>query len=111
MLSYFASLIKKHNAVVDAMRAKDPSIKCVAVGAVGLGVALALKAKGSDRRVYVLIGDGECNEGSVWEAFMAAGHHEALRGFRTAILYFVIPLTLATLIVLAGRDVRRKIRN
>jgi cation:H+ antiporter len=42
---------------------------------------------------------------------MAAGHHEALRGFRTAILYFVIPLTLATLIVLAGRDVRRKIRN
>ena len=25
--------------------------------------------------VYVLIGDGECNEGSVWEAFMAAGHY------------------------------------
>ena len=25
--------------------------------------------------VYVLVGDGECNEGSVWEAFMAAGHY------------------------------------
>ena len=26
--------------------------------------------------VYVMIGDGECNEGSVWEAFMAAGHYK-----------------------------------
>jgi transketolase len=38
-----------------------------------IGVALALKAKGSDRRVYVLIGDGEANEGSVWEAVLLAG--------------------------------------
>jgi transketolase len=29
-----------------------------------------------DRMVYVLLGDGECNEGSVWEAFMAAGHYK-----------------------------------
>jgi transketolase len=36
-------------------------------------VALALKAKGIDRRVYVLIGDGEANEGSVWEAVLLAG--------------------------------------
>ena len=26
--------------------------------------------------VYVLLGDGECQEGSVWEAFMAAGHYQ-----------------------------------
>ena len=26
--------------------------------------------------IYVLMGDGECNEGSVWEAFMAAGHYK-----------------------------------
>jgi transketolase len=29
-----------------------------------------------DRMIYVLMGDGECNEGSVWEAFMAAGHYK-----------------------------------
>ena len=38
-----------------------------------IGVALALKAKHSDCRVYVLIGDGETNEGSVWEAVLLAG--------------------------------------
>lgn len=38
-----------------------------------IGVALALKAKKIDRRVYVLIGDGEANEGSVWEAALLAG--------------------------------------
>jgi transketolase len=39
-----------------------------------IGVALALKARGIDRRVYVLIGDGEANEGSVWEAVLLAGN-------------------------------------
>ena len=38
-----------------------------------VGVALGLKAKGIDPRVYVLIGDGESNEGSVWEAVLLAG--------------------------------------
>jgi transketolase len=38
-----------------------------------VGVALALQAKGSDRRVFVLIGDGEANEGTVWETAMLAG--------------------------------------
>ncbi len=38
-----------------------------------VGVALALRAKGSDRRVFVLIGDGEANEGSVWETALLAG--------------------------------------
>ncbi len=41
-----------------------------------IGVALALKAKDSDRRVFVLIGDGESNEGSVWEAALLAGSLE-----------------------------------
>ena len=39
-----------------------------------IGVALALRAKRIDRRVYVLIGDGESNEGSVWEAVLLAGN-------------------------------------
>lgn len=37
-----------------------------------VGIALALKIKNSTRRVFVLIGDGESNEGSVWEATMVA---------------------------------------
>lgn len=39
-----------------------------------LGMALGLRLKGSDRRVFALIGDGECNEGSIWEAALLAGH-------------------------------------
>jgi transketolase len=39
-----------------------------------IGVALGLKAKQIKRRVYVLIGDGEANEGSVWEAALLAGN-------------------------------------
>jgi transketolase len=38
----------------------------------GIGVALAGKRKDSKYKVYVILGDGECNEGSVWEAAMAA---------------------------------------
>jgi len=40
--------------------------------ALGIGVALALKKRKKDINVYVVLGDGECNEGSVWEAAMAA---------------------------------------
>jgi transketolase len=39
-----------------------------------IGMAVALRAKKSDRRVFVLIGDGECNEGSIWEAILLAGN-------------------------------------
>jgi transketolase len=42
---------------------------------VGLGMALALRARKSDARVFVAMGDGEINEGSVWEAAMCAGKH------------------------------------
>jgi transketolase len=39
---------------------------------VGLGMALGLRLKGLDSRVFVLLGDGELQEGQVWEAAMAA---------------------------------------
>lgn len=39
---------------------------------VGVGQALSGKKKGLPYRVYVLMGDGELNEGSIWEAFMSA---------------------------------------
>jgi transketolase len=38
----------------------------------GIGVALSLKKKKINKKVYVILGDGECNEGSVWEGAMAA---------------------------------------
>jgi transketolase len=38
----------------------------------GIGVAISSKKKKLDFNVYVIVGDGECNEGSVWEAAMAA---------------------------------------
>jgi len=37
-----------------------------------LGMALALKLDGIDKRVYCVMGDGEINEGTVWEGLMAA---------------------------------------
>lgn len=42
---------------------------------IGLGMALASRLDDSGYRVFVLLGDGECQEGQVWEAAMAAGHH------------------------------------
>ena len=43
---------------------------------VAVGMALADRLDGKDRRVYVLISDGESQEGQVWEASMAAAHHK-----------------------------------
>ena len=43
---------------------------------VGLGMALAGRMQGRDFRVYCMMGDGELNEGQIWEAAMAAGHHK-----------------------------------
>ena len=40
------------------------------------GIAIAGKLDNKDYKVYVLIGDGESQEGAVWEAAMAASHHK-----------------------------------
>ncbi|MAU73841.1 MAG: transketolase [Candidatus Poseidoniaceae archaeon] len=42
----------------------------------GMGCAVAARLENSDRRIFVMLGDGEIQEGSVWEAAMAARHHE-----------------------------------
>jgi len=41
---------------------------------IGIGHVLGGRLKGLDYRVYVLLGDGECEEGQIWEAAMAAAH-------------------------------------
>ena len=43
---------------------------------VAAGMALGLKKQGKDARVYTLLGDGEIQEGQVWEACMAAAHYK-----------------------------------
>lgn len=43
--------------------------------AVGVGLALGIKLKATDQKVYALIGDGEINEGPIWEAALFASHH------------------------------------
>ena len=42
---------------------------------IGAGAALAARLQSSSRRVFVLVSDAECNEGSLWEAVMFAAHH------------------------------------
>ncbi|MDR3645579.1 MAG: transketolase [Clostridia bacterium] len=44
---------------------------------IALGMALAAKATGRNYHVYTVLGDGECDEGSVWEAAMACAHYKA----------------------------------
>lgn len=42
---------------------------------IGVGMALAAKRKSKRHRVYVVMSDGECDEGSTWEAALFAAHH------------------------------------
>jgi transketolase len=43
---------------------------------IGVGMALAARMQRRDSRVFVIMGDGEINEGSVWEAALCAGKHK-----------------------------------
>jgi transketolase len=43
----------------------------------GLGIALGMKKRQQSRKVYVFLGDGECNEGSVWESASLAAETSA----------------------------------
>ncbi|MEL6536227.1 MAG: transketolase [Bacteroidota bacterium] len=58
-----------------------PGIR-IASGSLGQGLSVALgaaqtkKLNGEDKHVFVLMGDGEVNEGQVWEAAMYAAHHQ-----------------------------------
>ncbi len=43
---------------------------------VGAGIAMALRIKSSKSRLFVVLSDGECDEGSIWEAALFAQHHQ-----------------------------------
>ncbi len=42
---------------------------------VGVGIAMGVQRKRTDQRVYAIVGDGELDEGSIWEGVMVAAHH------------------------------------
>ena len=46
---------------------------------VGTGMALAAKRRQKAHRVYVVLSDGECDEGSNWEAILFAAHHKLVQ--------------------------------
>ena len=47
---------------------------------VGVGFALSSKLRHTEQKTYALVGDGEINEGPIWEGALFAGHHQ-LRNF------------------------------
>jgi transketolase len=51
---------------------------------VGVGLALGAKLRGTDQQVYALVGDGELNEGPIWEGALFAAHHD-LRNFTVVV--------------------------
>jgi transketolase len=51
---------------------------------VAVGLAMGVKLRGTDQKTYTLVGDGEINEGPIWEGALFAAHHE-LRNFMVII--------------------------
>lgn len=43
---------------------------------VGVGIAMGLRRKATDQKVYAIVGDGELNEGPIWEGALLAAHHQ-----------------------------------
>ncbi len=86
MKGYFPKEELNNLRKIDSMLQGHPDMKGtpgvdMTTGSLGQGIAaangmaLAGKIDNKDYRVYALIGDGECQEGIVWEAAMFAAHH------------------------------------
>ena len=75
-LRRFGSPIQGHPAPVPELPWVEAATGSLGQGpAIGLGMALAMRMDESPARVWVLLGDSEAAEGSVWEAFEAASYH------------------------------------
>jgi len=67
----------EHHPAMDLSRGIEISTGSLGHGLnMGTGMALAARIDGRSYRVFVLMSDGELNEGSNWEAIMFAGHHK-----------------------------------
>ena len=73
----------KHESILGGHldRMKVPGVE-VSAGSLGhgigvsIGIALAAKIKNKDNSIFVIVGDGEINEGTFWESSMLASHHQ-----------------------------------
>lgn len=73
----FGSFMSDFGCHPDRLKVPGVEVSTGSLGhgiAVGVGMALAAKLKNNGRRVVVLIGDGESNEGTVWESLMVAAN-------------------------------------
>lgn len=80
-------LLKEYNHTGSSLGMHLDSLKVPGVDAstgslghglsIALGMALAARLNGKSYKTYCLLGDGECDEGAVWEAAMAASHYKA----------------------------------
>ena len=75
-LRRFGSPIQGHPAPVPELPWVEAATGSLGQGpAIGLGMALGMRLDESPARVWVLLGDSEAAEGSVWEAMEAASYH------------------------------------
>ncbi|MFX1477871.1 MAG: transketolase [Promethearchaeota archaeon] len=75
--------LRKFGSILQGHPVKNPEIGIeISTGSLGMGLsigvgcALAAKLDNHERLIYILLGDGELNEGSIWEAAMAASHYK-----------------------------------
>lgn len=74
-INTFGKAGSKFGCHPDRMKLPCVEASCGSLGhgiGMGVGMALAFKIKKNNRKVFTLIGDGESNEGTVWEAVMVA---------------------------------------
>ncbi len=99
----------KHSSILGGHpdRTKVPGIEA-STGSLGhgfplaAGLALGAKIKKSRSKVYAIVGDGECNEGSIWEAAMFAAYRKLDN------LYCIVDQNHSGDIALHAGDLRRK---
>lgn len=73
--NHTGSLLGMH---LDSLKVRGVDVSTGSLGhglPLAVGLALGARVRKKDWRVYCLMGDGECDEGSIWEAAMAARHY------------------------------------
>ena len=75
-LRQYGSRLQGHPSRLELPSCVEVSTGSLGQGlSVGAGLALGLRDNGEDSQVFVLLGDGEMQEGQVWEALLFAAHH------------------------------------
>lgn len=76
-LRKFGSRLQGHPGVNKGLPGLDASTGSLGQGlSIASGVALAMQLDGKPNRVYCLMGDGELEEGGIWEAAMSSAHYK-----------------------------------